>query len=114
MSDFSTRLMAARQDAGLSQERLGMLAGIDPMSASARMNQYEKGKHEPGVQITRQIALVLNIPEAYFYASNDELAALLVVFHRLCVSLRAQVVALAALLSGRWPLKGVGLRSVGL
>lgn len=99
MSIFSARLMAARQEAGLSQEKLGMLAGIDPMSASARMNQYEKGKHEPNVQITRQIALVLNVPEAYFYASDEELAKLLVIFHRLPTAQRVQVMALATQLS---------------
>lgn len=95
MSVFTKRLMEARKAAGLSQERLGILADIDPMSASARMNQYEKGKHEPNVQITRQIASVLNIPEAYFYTSDDELAKLLVIFHRLPKDKRSQVLELA-------------------
>jgi transcriptional regulator with XRE-family HTH domain len=37
----------ARLRAGISQEKLGVLAGIDEASASARMNQYERGKHTP-------------------------------------------------------------------
>jgi DNA-binding XRE family transcriptional regulator len=42
---FSARLKEARIAAGLSQERLGVVAGIEEASASARMNQYERGKH---------------------------------------------------------------------
>lgn len=94
MSVFTKRLMEARKAACLSQERLGILSGIDPMSASARMNQYEKGKHEPNVQITRQIAFVLNVPEAYFYASDDGLAKLLLVFHRLSKDKKLRVLEL--------------------
>ena len=37
------RLKEARLRSGLSQEKLGVLAGIDEASASARMNQYERG-----------------------------------------------------------------------
>lgn len=96
MSVFSRRLRDARKAVGLSQERLGIMAGIDPMSASARLNQYEKGKHEPNVQITRQIALVLNVPEAYFYASDDDVAEMLVAFHRLSKAGKSRVLELIA------------------
>lgn len=99
MSVFTKRLLAARKAAGLSQERLGILSGIDPMSASARMNQYEKGKHEPNVVIVRQIASALNLPEAYFYASDDEVAQLLMVFHRLPRDKRLEVLATAEAIS---------------
>ncbi|HGU4535105.1 TPA: XRE family transcriptional regulator, partial [Escherichia coli] len=34
------RLKKARLNAGLTQEQLGILVGIDECSASARMNQY--------------------------------------------------------------------------
>jgi transcriptional regulator with XRE-family HTH domain len=44
---LATRVLTARQSAGLSQERLGVAAGIEEASASHRMNQYERGKHEP-------------------------------------------------------------------
>ena len=91
MSVFSKRLMEARKAAGLSQERLGILANIDPVSASARMNQYEKGKHVPNILVVRQIAAALNVPEAYFYASDDEAAELLVMFHRLSKEKRLRV-----------------------
>ncbi|MEN9864891.1 MAG: hypothetical protein RL748_481 [Pseudomonadota bacterium] len=83
MSIFANRLKQARKQAGLSQERLGVLAGIDEMSASARMNQYERGKHGPDFSMVERIAAVLKVPEAYFYVKDDALAALLVDFHRM-------------------------------
>ena len=41
MSVFSNRLKEARVKKGRSQEQLGLDAGLDPMSASTRMNRYE-------------------------------------------------------------------------
>jgi transcriptional regulator with XRE-family HTH domain len=81
----------ARKHAGLSQERLGVLAGIDEMSSSARMNQYERGKHEPDYSMVERIAKVLNVPESYFYAKDDEAAWLQVVFHRMSSADRKRV-----------------------
>ncbi|MCL1825080.1 MAG: helix-turn-helix domain-containing protein [Betaproteobacteria bacterium] len=77
MSVFSKRLKEARREAGLSQERLGVLAGIDEMSASARMNQYERGKHEPDFSMVERIARALNVPVSFFYAEDDDEAKLL-------------------------------------
>lgn len=68
-----------------------MLAGIDEMSSSSRMNQYEKAKHEPDFSMVERIAKVLDVPESYFYAKDDEAAWLLVVFHRLPPSARASI-----------------------
>lgn len=48
------RLKKARLNAGLTQEQLGILVGIDECSASARMNQYEKGKHMPDFSLTKK------------------------------------------------------------
>ena len=48
---LTKRLKEARLRAGLSQEKLGILAGIDEASASVRMNQYEKGKHTPDFEM---------------------------------------------------------------
>lgn len=71
------RLRLARKAKNLSQERLGILAGIDESSASARMNQYEKGKHTPDLLMASQIASVLNVPAAYFYIEDDQLAEII-------------------------------------
>lgn len=83
MSTFSKRLKEARKTSKMSQERLGIESGIDAASASARMNQYENGKHEPNFSIVKKIAHVLNFPTAYFYAQEDDAARLLLLFHRL-------------------------------
>lgn len=83
MSIFAKRLKEARKAAGLSQERLGVLAGIDEMSASARMNQYERGKHEPDFQTVVRIAGALTLPTSFFYSESDIEAKLIVAFHRL-------------------------------
>lgn len=60
-----------------------MLGGIDEFSASARMNQYERGKHEPDLATIRRIARALNVPVAYLFAEDDELAELIRKFHSL-------------------------------
>ncbi|MGC6389575.1 helix-turn-helix domain-containing protein [Ewingella sp. S1.OA.A_B6] len=76
------RLKEARLRAGFSQYKLGVLAGIDEASSSARMNQYEKGKHQPDQDTAIRIAQVLDLPLAYFYAEDDELAAVIMSFHK--------------------------------
>jgi len=90
---FSKRLKEARKEADLSQEKLGILAGIDEMSASARMNQYEKGKHEPDFSMVERLAKVLNVPEAYFYAKDDDTALIIVKLHRINKDERSQALA---------------------
>jgi len=75
-SPISQRLKQARSEAGLSQKSLGVAAGIDQFSASARMNQYETDKHVPDYGTISRIAKVLDLPTAYFYCEDDELAML--------------------------------------
>jgi len=91
VSVFSKRLKEARCEAKLSQERLGVLAGIDEASASARMNQYEKGKHEPDFLMVERIARALNMPTSFFHAQGDDEAKLLQRFHRLSTEARAKL-----------------------
>ncbi|MFW1843606.1 helix-turn-helix domain-containing protein [Acinetobacter pittii] len=80
---FAMRLRLARKAKKLSQERLGILAGIDESSASARMNQYERGKHVPDFLMASKIAEILDLPAAYFYVENDLLAEILQLSHPL-------------------------------
>ena len=80
---FALRLRIARKAKKLSQERLGILAGIDESSASARMNQYERGKHVPDFLMASKIAEILNLPTAYFYVENDLSAEIIQVSHAL-------------------------------
>lgn len=83
MSVFGKRLKEARRAAGLSQEKLGVKAGIDEMSSSARMNQYERGKHGPDFSMVERIASALDVPECYFYCKDDDIALILIRLHRM-------------------------------
>ena len=74
---FSMRLKVARKAKKLSQERLGILAGIDEASASARMNQYETGKYAPDLLMATKIAEVLEVPVAYFYTADNLMAEII-------------------------------------
>jgi len=78
---FARRLKEARLRCGLTQEQLGILAGIDEFSASARMNQYERGKHMPDFIFVEKLAEVLNVPAPYFYARDDKLAEWIIEFN---------------------------------
>ncbi|ELK6697771.1 MULTISPECIES: helix-turn-helix domain-containing protein [Enterobacter] len=73
---FSRRLKEVRLDMALSQKNLGILAGIDEFAASARINRYEKGVHQASIEVVRHLAKVLEVPVAYFYTEDDELASL--------------------------------------
>jgi transcriptional regulator with XRE-family HTH domain len=93
MSVLAKRLKEARLRAGLSQERLGVLAGIDEASASARMNQYERAKHEPDWLTVQRLAGVLKVPVAYLYADDDATAELLLAFSAVPLEAREEAVA---------------------
>lgn len=93
MSVLAKRLKEARLRAGMSQENLGIEAGLDPMSASTRMNRYELGKRTPDLQLVERIAAVLKAPPSYFYAIDDDEAELLLKFHRLSKKQRMRVVS---------------------
>lgn len=77
---FARRMKTARQLRGISQMELGIRAGIDECSASARINQYERGKHTPDFLTVRNLAKALEIPAAYFFAEEDHLAELIIMF----------------------------------
>lgn len=81
-SPLCKRLKEARLTAKLSQKKLGIAAGMDEFSASARMNHYEKGRHTPDYLTLQRIAKVLRVPTAYFYAESDELAKFIHMFNR--------------------------------
>lgn len=83
MSLFSKRLKEGRLEANLSQEKLGILAGIDEMTANSRMNHYEVGRNVPKLLLMKRIAKALNLPLSFFYAEDDEEALLLKKFYRM-------------------------------
>ena len=92
-SPFPKRLKEARKKLGISQKALGMQAGIDELSASPRMNQYEKGKHYPDYDMARRLANVLQVPCSFFYEEDDEVAEMLLLFFTLSASDRKKIKA---------------------
>ncbi|THB63362.1 MAG: XRE family transcriptional regulator [Gammaproteobacteria bacterium] len=82
-SPFTKRLKEARKETGLSQKQLGINAGFDEFSSSARMNQYERGKHTPDYLAIKQISTALNLPTAYLFTEEDDLAELIKKYSRL-------------------------------
>ncbi|RSM25001.1 helix-turn-helix domain-containing protein [Aeromonas salmonicida] len=77
------RLKAARKAKDLTQQQLGMRLGMEQSTASARMNQYEKGKHAPDYQTMQRIAQELGYPVAYFYCDDELLAELICMMAKL-------------------------------
>ena len=82
-TSFSRRLKQARQALGMSQKQLGIQAGIDEFAASARVNRYELGVHQPDFDTAGRLAKVLRVPLAYFFADDDRLAELILSFAQL-------------------------------
>ena len=80
---FCERLRAARASAGLSQRELGIRAGIDAFVASARVNRYEQGVHQPDIDTAGRLAKVLDVPLAYLFADDERLAKAILGFSRM-------------------------------
>jgi transcriptional regulator with XRE-family HTH domain len=88
------RIKQARQLVGISQRNLGIAAGIEPGSASARMNQYERGKHVPDYDTLSKLAAVLTVPVNFFYCLDDNEAQFQLNYHQLHSAQQDQVKSL--------------------
>ena len=86
------RMRARREELGWSQEKVGVMIGIDESSSRARISRYELGTHEPPVKTARLIADALNVPLAYLYCEDEDIATLLLKLRQLPEVLRGQVV----------------------
>ena len=75
-SFFTERLKEARNRMKISQKDLGLKIGIDPSSASGRMNHYETGRHMPDISTLKKLATELNVPINYFFCESEESATL--------------------------------------
>lgn len=73
---FCKRLKEARLAVGLSQKKLGIAIGLDEFVASTRVNRYELGVHKVDLILAQKFARVLEVPLAYFYCEDDNLAEL--------------------------------------
>jgi len=74
------RLKEARTKLGVSQKKLGIMAGIDEFSSSARINQYEKGKHSPDYSMAKRLSNILKTPVSYLYEEDDDIAEMLLLY----------------------------------
>jgi transcriptional regulator with XRE-family HTH domain len=80
---FGRRLREARLRAGIAQDKLGAMIGLDEGCSSARMSRYETGVHEPPFMIAEQLAKILGIPACYFYCDDDRLAEIILDYSKL-------------------------------
>ena len=96
-SVVAKRLRQARLRAGISQKQLGIKAGIDSFAASARINQYERGKHVPDVWTAARLARVLSVPAPYLYAQDNALARWILAFETVRPSVRRSILRKATL-----------------
>jgi transcriptional regulator with XRE-family HTH domain len=98
---FAHRMKKARERLGITQMELGVRAGIDECSASSRINQYERGKHFPDFSTASRLAKVLGVPTAYFYTEDDGLSELIILYGKLKISERKELVALTESLANQ-------------
>ncbi|MEY8214652.1 MAG: helix-turn-helix transcriptional regulator [Colwellia sp.] len=77
------RLKEARKRASMTQKELGIRIGLDPSSASSRMNHYEKERHTPDIQTLQRMADELGVPLNYFFCDSRESAELSCLINRL-------------------------------
>lgn len=68
-----------------------MRIGLDINTASSRMNHYETGRHLPDYDMAKKLAEELDVPVAYFYCDSDEMAKLLMSFHKLTAEQQQKV-----------------------
>jgi transcriptional regulator with XRE-family HTH domain len=92
-SPFPRRLKAARTAKGFSQQGLGLRLGMDDNTASARMNQYERGKHTPDYQTLKRMADELGVPVSYFFCEDELSAEFTHLFGRLTDGQKRTVIA---------------------
>jgi transcriptional regulator with XRE-family HTH domain len=80
---FGERLRQIRKYRELPQYKLGVLAGLEESSSSARMSRYETGIYEPTFQFAEKLAEILAVSPAYLFCPDDQLAELILVFSTL-------------------------------
>jgi len=61
--------------------------------ASTRINRYEKGVHQASIEVVHQLAEALDVPLAYFYTDDDELALLLFNWKRIDSEVKKSIMA---------------------
>lgn len=68
---------------GLSQAALGREIGLADEVASARINRYERGVHEPDLRTADAVAKALGVPLSWLVCTDPKLAAMIDGFAKL-------------------------------
>lgn len=87
------RLKTARTKAGITQRELGIRIGMEPGSASGRMNHYEKGRHVPDIDTLKRMADELGVPLNYFFCENETTAELAYLIANMTEEQQAELIA---------------------
>ena len=88
---FARRFVQARERAGLTLEQVAVAAEIDD-AASVRMSQYQRGVHAPRFNVAQNLAKALAVPVEFLYSPDDQTAELLLLWHELSQSKRAELI----------------------
>lgn len=84
---YGKRLRDARLAKGWTQaqlaERIGM---VDSVSGATRVSRYETGQHDPNPATSEALAKALGLPVAYFHATSDTLAEVILLVSKLPAS----------------------------
>lgn len=62
---------------------MGALLGMNEKAASSRLSRYERGEREPDHETLSALSEALGVPPAYFHASSDVLAEVILLVARL-------------------------------
>lgn len=92
-SVLGRRMRSRREELGWSQEKVGVLIGIDESASRARISRYELGTHEPPIKTARLIADALQVPLVYLYCEDDDSARLLLALSAISKTKRAKTLA---------------------
>lgn len=99
---FGKRLRAARLARELTQADLGAMLGLDdPNTGAPRISRYERGMHEADFKTIERLAKALDLPPAYFFASSDLMAEVMLVIAKLPRKRQAEALELLKAFAAR-------------
>lgn len=75
----------------ITQQELGIRIGLDPGNASARMNQYESGKHTPDYQTLKKMAAELKVPVPYLFCEEELLGEMILEISKLTADEKVKI-----------------------
>lgn len=78
----------------ISQKDLGIKIGMDPSSASGRMNHYETGRHMPDLETLKKMAKELDVPVNYFFCESEQSATLACLIDKLDTEAKIKLIEL--------------------